>query len=170
MTSLTSDVTSGGGDGRAPEGLRSALGRRGVSTESAEELGELKAVVVDQPPRRIVSLQVAGSKRKPALVDWADLSGFGPDAVMVRSEDALRGSADDVEAAAAKGQVSLLGARVLDDAGDERGIVDDVLFDAESGALVGITTAGDRGRGTAFAVADLLAFGSYALVVRAGST
>jgi uncharacterized protein YrrD len=149
------------------EGLRSAIGRRVVSATSAEEIGELKAVVVDQPPRRIVAVQVAGSKRKPAMVGWSDLAGFGPDAVMVGSEDAVRRTADDAETGAARGELSLLGARVLDDAGDEHGVVDDVAFDAETGALVAVTTAGAGELGSRFEAADLLGFGTYALVVRA---
>ena len=149
--------------------LRAALGRRVVSAATAEEIGQLKAVVIDRPPRRIVSVQVAGSKRKPGLVEWSDLSGFGPDAVMVVSEDGIRGVADEVESGSACGELSLLGARILDDAGDECGVVDDVVFDPTTGVLVGVTAAGAAGGSDTFAADQLLAFGSYALVVRAAT-
>jgi sporulation protein YlmC with PRC-barrel domain len=149
------------------EGLRAAMGRRVVSAESAEEIGQLVAVVVDQPPRHITSLQVAGSKRKPTLVEWDGLSGFGPDAVMVRSENDLRAATDDAEVGATRGDLSLLGARVLDDAGEEHGTVDDVRFDPATGALLAVSAVGPGRPPAAFAPGDLLALGSYALMVRA---
>ncbi len=65
--------------------------------------------------------------------------------------------------------MSLLGCRVLDDAGAEHGTVDDVVFDPETGSLIGVTTTGPQPEPTAFAPDDLLALGSYALMVRAPS-
>jgi hypothetical protein len=86
---------------------------------------------------------------------------------MVRSENDLRAATDDAEVGATRGDLSLLGARVLDDAGQEHGTVDDVQFDPATGALLGVSAVGPGRPPAAFEPGDLLALGSYALMVRA---
>jgi hypothetical protein len=58
---------------------------------------------VDAQQRRVAAV-VIGRGKKAQLVDWAQLSGFGPDAIMVVDEDALRPPADDRERAATEGK------------------------------------------------------------------
>jgi len=70
------------------ERFAAAMGRKMVSRASAEELGELAHIVVDVEHRRIAYL-TAGKRRKALLVDWENVSGFGPDAVIVTDESAL---------------------------------------------------------------------------------
>lgn len=65
------------------------------------------------------------------MAQWAQLSGFGPDAVMVADEDNLRPPADDRERAVADGKLEPLGKRVL----KELGKVDDVTSDADTWML-----------------------------------
>ena len=93
-------------------------------------------------------------------MDWAQLSGFGPDAVMVVDESALRPPADDRERAAAEGQLELVGKRALSERGNELGELDDVTFDADTGALEELLI-GDR----RVQAGSLLGCGSYAAVL-----
>ena len=76
------------------ERFAAAMGRKMVSRASAEELGELAHIVVDVEHRRIAYL-TAGKRRKALLVDWENVSGFGPDAVIVTDESALYAARDD---------------------------------------------------------------------------
>jgi uncharacterized protein YrrD len=125
-----------------------------LSRATAEKIGEVGQFVVDGPGRRVAAI-VVGKGRKARVVDWDAIAGFGPDAVMVESEQRLREPHDG------ETKLDWLGRRVLNDRGFELGPVEDVEFDAESGALQQV-----RVKGGAVAGADqVLGAGSYAVVV-----
>ena len=140
-----------------------AVGRKLVSRKSAEELGELAHFVVDVKLRRI-ALLIAGKRRKALLVAWEDVSGFGPDAVIVTDESVMFSPRDDRERAAVDGELELLGKRALSEMGDDLGTVTDVVFETSSGAVETIVL-GDREE----PAASLLAAGSFAAIIRAGA-
>jgi sporulation protein YlmC with PRC-barrel domain len=141
------------------ETFRAAVGRKAVSRVSAEDLGPVRHFVVDVAHKRVGAV-VVGKGRKARIVDWADLSGFGPDAVMVVDDGALRVPVDDHEKAAVDGKLDLLGKRALSDLGNELGKVDDVVFDPATGQLERLVV-GDQEH----PAAALLGFGSYAAVL-----
>lgn len=117
--------------------------------------------LVDVGPRRIAAI-VVGRGKKARLVDWAQLTGFGPDAVMVSDEGALRGAVDDRERAAADGKLDMLGKRALTERGNELGTIDDVTFDPATG-VVDMLQIGDR----LIPAESMLGGGPYAVVVDA---
>jgi sporulation protein YlmC with PRC-barrel domain len=137
-----------------------------ISRASAEELGKLAHIVIDVKRRKVTSL-VIGKGRKAALVAWEHVSGFGPDAVMIADESALRPPLDDREQDAAGGRLELIGRRALTDMGNDLGTVTDVVFDPETGAIEDIVI-GDREE----PATSLLGAGSFAVVLRepGGST
>jgi uncharacterized protein YrrD len=116
-------------------------------------------LLVDAQQRRIAAV-VIGRGKKAQLVDWAQLSGFGPDAVMIVDEAALRPPADDRERAAAEGKLELIGKRTLSERGSELGELDDVTFNADIGVLEELVI-GDR----SVPAGSLLGSGSYAVVL-----
>lgn len=122
--------------------MSAALGRRVIASDTADEIGEVKAFVVDRSGRSIDRVQVAGRARHARLIDWSDIATFGPDAVMVVAHDAVHEPADDRDAEVVRGNVEVLGARILDTAGFEHGTVTDLRFDPRSGDIVGVV-AGD---------------------------
>jgi uncharacterized protein YrrD len=136
-------------------------GRRMVSRTSAEELGALTHLVADVGQRKVTSL-VMGKGRKAVLIDWDQVSGFGPDAVMIADESALHEPRDDHESEAADGKLELVGKRVLSDMGEDLGEVTDVVFDPASGALETVVIGEQEVPAT-----SLLGAGSYAVVVKA---
>ena len=141
------------------ESFRDSVGRKVVSRASAQELGAVNHLLADVLQRRVASI-VIGRGKKAQFVDWGQLSGFGPDAVMVADETSLRDPADDRERAAAEGKLELVGKRTLSELGNELGPIDDVTFDADSGALEDLAI-GDR----RIPAGSLLGNGSYAAVV-----
>lgn len=143
------------------DSFRQARGRKVVGRTSAQALGTVGHLLIDAE-RRHVAAVVVGQGRKARLVDWAALSGFGPDAVMVADEGALRPPADDRERAAADGKLEIVGMRTLTEYGNAVGTVDDVTFDPQSGALESLRV-GERD----VPAAALLAVGSYAAVLDA---
>jgi sporulation protein YlmC with PRC-barrel domain len=143
------------------DSFAAANGRKVVSRTSAEELGKVTHIVVDVA-RRHVELLVVGKGRNARLVEWNDVSGFGPDAVMVADDSALTAPHDDRGRAAADGQLDLLGKHALSDAGNDVGPVTDVVFDPATGAIETLVLRESEEPAT-----SLLAAGSFAAVVRA---
>jgi len=141
------------------ESFRRCAGRKVISRASATELGVVSHLLVDAHLRQIAAV-VIGRGKKAQLVQWAQLSGFGPDAVMVGDEAALRPPADDQERAAAEGRLELVGKRALSERGNELGKVEDVTFDPETGALEDLLID-DRH----VPAGSLLGSGSYAAVL-----
>jgi sporulation protein YlmC with PRC-barrel domain len=131
-----------------------------VSRTTAEELGKLAHIVVDVKRRKVASL-VMGRGRKALLVSWEQVSGFGPDAIMITDETAVLEPADDHEQAAADGELELVGKRVLSDTGNELGTVTDAVFDPDTGSIESILID-DRET----PAASLLGVGSFAVIVR----
>jgi sporulation protein YlmC with PRC-barrel domain len=141
------------------ETFRSALGRKVVSRASAEALGTVSHFVVGDDHKRVAAI-VLGKGRRARIIDWGQLSGFGPDAVMVIDDGALRPPVDDHDRAASRGQSDLLGKRALSELGDELGHVDDVVFDPVSGELV-LLVIGEQEH----PVSSLFSNGPYAAVI-----
>jgi len=142
------------------ERFAAASGRKVVSRTSAEELGKLAHIVIDAKRRQVTSL-VVGKGRKALLIAWDQVSGFGPDAVMIADETALHEPRGDREHADADGKRELVGKRTLSDAGNDLGTVTDVVFDPDTGAIESILVD-DREE----PAASLLGAGSFAVIVR----
>jgi sporulation protein YlmC with PRC-barrel domain len=141
------------------DSFQSSAGRKVVSRSSAKELGSVSHLLVDAGQRRVAAV-IIGRGKKAQLVDWARLSGFGPDAVMVTDEGALRSPSDDREQAAAAGKLELLGKRTLSERGNELGELGDVTFDADTGVLEELLIGTRR-----VPARSMLGSGSYAVVL-----
>jgi len=141
------------------ESLRSAIGRKVISRASAEALGVVAHVLID-PQRRAVAGLVVGKGKKAQLINWDQINGFGPDAVVVSGEAALRPPVDDGERRAASGALELVGKRALSEAGNELGQLDDITFDSSTGVLE-VLRIGE----TDLPAGSLLGGGSYAAVL-----
>jgi sporulation protein YlmC with PRC-barrel domain len=137
-----------------------ASGRKVVSRTSAEELGNLAHVVIDVKRRQVASL-VVGKGRKALLIDWEQVSGFGPDASWSPTRASKYLPRDDRERAAADGKLELVGKRALSDMGNDLGTVTDVQFDPVTGGIESLVL-GDREE----PAASLLGAGSFAAIVR----
>jgi sporulation protein YlmC with PRC-barrel domain len=144
------------------ERFAAAIGRKVISRSSAEELGPLTHLVVDVPGRRVSRL-VVGKGRKAQLVDWERVSGFGPDAVILDGDDALRAPAEG-ERGLARGDLDMVGRRALSERGNEVGTIDDVSFDPASGQVLAVVVGGREHPASA-----LLGAGSYAVVLSAAA-
>lgn len=142
------------------ESLKEALGRKVVSTADAESIGSVDHLVLDASAHRVLGI-VLGAGKKARIVEWSGITGFGPDAVMVKG-DAARAPGDERERRAAGGAFDVIGRRTLSDEGNELGRFADVTFDAGTGALVEISVAD-----ASLPASALLGVGSYAVVVSA---
>ena len=135
------------------------LGREVVTTDTAETIGQVADFVVDPRSRSIVAITVNKTKQGDTVL-WGAISAFGADAVIVSGADAL-GEANDAVAALSAKAHRLVGKRVLDASGVDRGSVTDVEFDAQTGKLVTLLLT----EGAAIGGQLLIGIGSYAAVV-----
>jgi uncharacterized protein YrrD len=141
------------------DSFRAANGRKVVSRASARDLGAVSHLVVDAAQRRVAAV-IVGRGKRARLVEWAQLSSFGADAVMVADEASLRAPGDDRERAGAEGKLDMVGKRALTERGNDLGTIDDVTFDAGTGVLE-LLQIGDRDVPSG----ALLGSGPYAVVL-----
>jgi uncharacterized protein YrrD len=134
-------------------------GRPVVAGDTAENLGKIKAFIVDPTVSRVAAIQISGRGGKAELIDWEQIEGFGADAVMSRSL-APRQVSGEHEIQAAKGKMSVRGSRVLTTLGFECGEAEDVSFDTETGLITSISTTQGQ-----VDVSRVRSCGSYALVI-----
>ena len=141
--------------------LTSMKGRDVVAVDNAESIGTVKHFVVSRAADRIERLHIDGRKKNAVFVEWSDLESFGADRVMVSAASAPRETENERDADAAKGDIDLIGARILDAAGFEHGEVDDGQFDSDTGRIVSVTST----NGDVIDASRIQSLGSYALVV-----
>jgi sporulation protein YlmC with PRC-barrel domain len=138
-------------------------GLKVISRESAEQVGEVRGLVVDPQARTITAVQVTG-KKKGEIVSWERFTGLGPDVAVLDDEEAVRAPSGELETAAVHGEADPIGKRLLTDHGDAFGTVQDLEFDRDSGALTALISEREE-----VGADRLRAIGSYAAVVAAPS-
>lgn len=131
-----------------------------VSTSTATRIARVDGFVVLPDPARVVLLRLGKVSGGGTLLAWEDVQGFGPDAVTVASEAAVRPARDALEQRAEDRELEILGKRVLTERGTELGTITDVDFDAESGTVTSLITKTDTLPG-----GRLIGLGGYAVVV-----
>jgi sporulation protein YlmC with PRC-barrel domain len=126
-----------------------------LDTSTAEQVGQVAGFVVDPRARRVHAVRV-GRHKGGSILPWADVQGYGPDAVTVASAAAIREPGDGLDEAD-----DLIGRRVVSDQGFELGAVDDIEFDPDTGELQQIDVGG-----RAVTAGMLIGAGRYAVVLR----
>lgn len=138
--------------------LTQVVGRKVVSTRSAETVGQVADLVIDPQSRGVVAVtlkKTAGGD----TVFWSDITAFGADAVTLADADLIKRANDVVKELSSKNR-RLLGKRVLTDSGEDLGTLSDIDFDPSSGVLQTLNLATGVVAGS-----RLISIGSYAVVV-----
>jgi sporulation protein YlmC with PRC-barrel domain len=122
---------------------------------SADRIGTVGSFVIEDG--RIEAITVGDT-----LVNWSDIRAVGDDAVVVDDRDALHPPQNDHERRVLDDDLAILGKVVLDDGGDELGLVADMEFDPEDGEIQAVNVLNNRIAGE-----RLRGIGSFAVVVAA---
>jgi sporulation protein YlmC with PRC-barrel domain len=138
-----------------------AKGRKIVSTSSADTVGKVHGFVVDAESRSVLAVNVKKADSGDTLA-WADIAGFGSDAVTVTGPERITAADADVQAKSGKDK-AVLGKRVLSTGGAELGTVKDVEFDPSTGSITSLVL-----ESTSVPGGGLIGIGSYAVVVDKG--
>ena len=136
-------------------------GRKVISTATAATLGKVDSLVVDAAAQRVVAVRLKKTEGDGDTLLWGDIASFGADAITVASDDVVRVADGSVSTLADKHH-HLIGKRVLTQAGEELGKAKDLEFDPADGTIRAVVVEHAEVPGT-----DLVAVGSYAVIVRA---
>lgn len=131
-----------------------------VNTATATRVARVEGFVVRPGPARVALLRLGKVSGAGTLLAWDDLQGFGPDAVTVADDAALRPPRDALEQRAEDKELEVVGKRVLTERGTDLGTVTDVDFDPVTGAVTTLLTTAE-----AIAGERLIGLGSYAVVI-----
>ncbi|MCR3923145.1 MAG: PRC-barrel domain-containing protein [Firmicutes bacterium] len=108
-----------------------------IHTVDGHEIGKVKEWLLDEHGETVVALVVEGSGWLPQrrIFPYADINNVGSDAVLVTSLGLTAlGDPPELEEDAT---FRVLGKRMLSREGDELGIVEDILFDEDTGRVSG---------------------------------
>ncbi|HEU0087273.1 MAG TPA: PRC-barrel domain-containing protein [Pseudonocardiaceae bacterium] len=133
-----------------------------VNITTATRVARVDGFVVCPGPPRVALLRLGRVSGPGTLLAWEDLQGFGPDAVTVADDAAIRPPRDAWEQRAEDKDLEILGKRVLTEHGTELGTVTDVDFDPETGRVTTLITTSEPIEGD-----RLIGLGGYAAVVSA---
>lgn len=140
--------------------LSESIGRKVVSTTTADTVGAVGELLVDPRNRTVAGLQIKKSKTGDALL-WSGISTFGTDAVTVDSADRIVEIGTEESLSELDGKAHrVIGKRALSTAGVDLGTVDDVEFDPETGAVMSVIVDAVSIEGR-----TLTGIGSYAVVL-----
>lgn len=148
---------------------------RPVVTLAGERVADVKDVVFDSAQGRLLGFTLRShrffSGPRTDVLAWSKVRCLGPDAVMIRGEDALEAE----DALAAEGGVpdhrNVVGNQVLTDAGTDIGTVVDVIIETSGAAqIVGYEVAASealatRGEHVLIPLPDTIAVSGRHLVV-----
>ncbi|HHU30192.1 MAG: PRC-barrel domain-containing protein [Bacillota bacterium] len=104
---------------------------------SGQELGKVKEWLLDKSGRFVIAFVADGGGWLPQsrLFSFGEIAGFGRDAIMVAGQGEQ--AAGDPPTLDGRETCRVLGKRMLSADGTELGIVEDILFDEETGRVAG---------------------------------
>lgn len=141
--------------------LSAARGRKVVALSTAATVGQLDDFVIDARTARVVALKLRKTRVRASMLPWADVHGFGEDAITVADAGRIVEPDRDIAALASKSS-ALLRKRVLSTAGVDLGQATDVDIDPATGDVVALVLPSGE-----IAGGRLVGAGPYAVVVRA---
>ena len=112
-------------------------GRAVVNVEDAKKIGEIDNLLLEPDTRQVSSLKVktGGLFSTPLTIAISQLMNIGPDAVTIKADTVSTNQAPSAQETVEVS--SLLGNKVVTDAGALLGEVHDVLLDPVSAAVTG---------------------------------
>ncbi|MBS4023194.1 MAG: PRC-barrel domain-containing protein [Dethiobacter sp.] len=107
-----------------------------IHAQSGKELGRVREWLLDGKGEYMLAFLVEGVGWLPQtkIIPFGQVVGLGDDAVIVHYDEAQLSQQDTVRR---EDTCSVLGKRVLNSAGNEIGVVEDMLFDESSGRVAG---------------------------------
>jgi len=120
------------------------LGRGAVIREGGRKAGKVKDVIIDPTGKQVLGFVVRERPLKQARVAlWAGLQTIGPDNVIFDAATNIIKADEAPEVrTVVRSKLKLKGRKLQTTAGKDLGEIDDVLFDEESGAVLGYEVSG----------------------------
>jgi uncharacterized protein YrrD len=153
---------------------KSIIGKDVLSLDDGVKLETVSDVVVDPAGRSVVAIVVTegGLMSSAKVVPTQDVTSYGKDAVVVRSNASVISVSDDpnLRAMVDHGE-KIVGKKVFTNTGDDQGSISDIYFDEPTGAVVGYEVSGglfgDAAKGTSYLSTDeIVSMGRDLIYVR----
>jgi uncharacterized protein YrrD len=113
------------------------IGNKIVSLQDGKEIGKIQDLVYDPEIQKIRALIIdkGGWFSEPKLIPIENIKNIGEDAVVVDSPNVIKriSEVDKAVASIAKNETYVTRTKIMTDTGVELGMVNDILFDSESG-------------------------------------
>lgn len=138
-----------------------ARGTKVVAMDTAATAGVLDSFVIDAARAQVVALRLRKTHLRARLLPWADVHGFGQDAITIAGAHRIVEPDADLDALTRR-SAAVLGKRVLSTAGADLGAATDVDIDPTTGAVTALILPDREIPGD-----HLLGAGPYAVVVSA---
>lgn len=116
-----------------------------LTKDGAERLGQVADVLVSGVDGRVIGILLAGggSLLGHRVYPYEEVAAIGNGAVLVNRADAVITTRDGARLRQLLARHSeLVGKRLLDEGGDDLGVIDDLIFDTESGRVAGYELSG----------------------------
>lgn len=120
------------------------VGRPLAIREGGQQVGKVKDVVVDESGKRVLGLIVAeGLFRSTKAAVWAGVQTIGPDSVIIDSSASIVKAAEipEIQSVLEK-NLKIRGVKVQTTGGKDLGVIDDLVFDESTGAVIGYELSG----------------------------
>ena len=119
-----------------------------INADDGQRIGKVHDLLFDDRCSRVTGLVVRSGLvfRTSRVIGFSQVQAIGPDAVTVAIANARPPNADEV-AALGSGRRSMQGRPVVTRGGEYLGAVRDVLFDEDSGLVLGFEVAYPKGNG-----------------------
>ncbi|HEX2577963.1 MAG TPA: PRC-barrel domain-containing protein [Aquihabitans sp.] len=131
-----------------------------MDISAAVTVGRVERLVVDPASAQVAGIVLGKADGPETFLPWASIKAVGADAITIESRAALRAPSGPLEERGAAGDLEPIGKRVLTEAGDEIGVLGDLLIDGDSGRVLKLGV-GER----AIEGSSLLGVGDYAAVI-----
>lgn len=143
--------------------LSQLRGQRVLTRSTAQLVGSIDRLLVDQATASITHAQLDGVAGIATILPWSAVASIGPDAVMVDSAEVLQPLDPGSDSRQLSDGFVLQGKQVLNELGDSLGPLEDIEFDAASGRIVRLQLPG-----RSLPLERFVALGPDALIVPAG--
>ena len=119
--------------------ITEARNRPVVDTSTAETVGRVSGFLIEAEAARITGLRIDGDG-SGMILPWDSLGAFGPDAITIAGAEAVREPAGSTEQRRSDPDLDPIGKPAIEESGNGLGIVSDIDFDPNTGAMRAVIT------------------------------
>ncbi len=112
---------------------RNLIGLKVMDIEVGEELGNIIDICFDYNQQQILGFKIKDKKKKDKFIDYHQIDNLGSDMIVLKGDNSLEDYPYDY--VSLKSKQSIIGNKVITDAGEELGVIEDIILDDDGKLL-----------------------------------